>query len=167
MNGLRLAQLSDLAEIMDVVKDAQEFLKAHNSGQWQDGTPTIATIAEDSMNNRFYVWEEEDAIIGIIALLDHDQDYESLKSGQWRFPPPYLVIHRFAVRSDHHAQGIATKMLQTVEQIARERKIMTIRADTHELNRPMINVLIKNGFSRCGEVLIEGTKPRIAFDKSI
>lgn len=167
MNGLRLAKLSDLADIMDVVIDAQEFLKAQNSGQWQDGTPTIATIAEDSMHNRFYVWEEEGDIIGIIALLDHDQDYDSLKSGQWRFPPPYLAIHRFAVRSDHHAQGIATRMLEIVEQIARERKIMTIRVDTHELNLPMINVLTKNGFSRCGEVLIEKTKPRIAFDKRI
>ncbi|MDY0345574.1 MAG: hypothetical protein RBR44_03360 [Bacilli bacterium] len=82
MNGLRLAQLSDLVEIMDIVKDAQEFLKTQNSGQWQDGTPTIATVAEDSMNNRFFVWEEEGVIIGIIALLDYDQDYESLKSGQ-------------------------------------------------------------------------------------
>jgi len=33
MNGLRLAQLSDLVEIMDIVKDAQEFLKTQNSGQ--------------------------------------------------------------------------------------------------------------------------------------
>ena len=167
MNGLRLAQLSDLVEIMDIVKDAQEFLKTQNSCQWQDGTPTIATVAEDSMNNRFFVWEEEGVIIGIIALLDYDQDYESLKSGQWHFSPPYLAIHRFAVRSDYHAQGIATKMLQAVELIARKRSIKTIRVDTHALNVPMINVLTKNGFLKCGEVLIEGIKPRIAFDKKI
>ena len=167
MNGLRLARLSDLAQIMDVVKDAREFLKAQNSGQWQDGTPSIATIAEDSMNNRFFVWEEEGVIIGIIALLDYDQDYESLKSGQWRFSPPYLAIHRFAVRSDYHAQGIATKILQAVELIAGERNIHTIRVDTHELNIPMIGLLEKNGFTKCGEVLIEGIKPRITFDKKI
>lgn len=167
MNGFRLARLSDLAQIMDVVKDAREFLKAQNSGQWQDGTPLIATIAEDSMNNRFFVWEEEGAIIGIIALLDHDSDYENLKSGQWRFPAPYLVIHRFAVRSDYHAQGIATKILQAVELIAGERNIHTIRVDTHELNIPMIGLLEKNGFAKCGEVLIEGIKPRITFDKKI
>jgi RimJ/RimL family protein N-acetyltransferase len=118
MNGLRLARLSDLAQIMDVVKDAREFLKAQNSGQW-------------------------------------------------RFPALYLVIHRFAVRSDYHAQGIATKILQAVELIAGERNIHTIRVDTHELNIPMIGLLEKNGFAKCGEVLIEGIKPRITFDKKI
>ena len=115
-----------------------------------------------------FMYGKKKAILSASSLfLDHDQDYDSLKSGQWRFPPPYLAIHRFAVRSDHHAQGIATRILETVDQIARERKIMTIRVDTHELNLPMISVLTKNGFSRCGEVLIEKTKPRIAFDKRI
>ena len=167
MNGLRLARLSDLNEIMDVVKDAQDFLKLQNSGQWQDGTPSIATIVEDSMKGRFYVWVEEGIIVGIIAILDYDKDYDHLKSGQWRFPAPYLVIHRFAVRSDYHAQGIATNILKVVEDIAQERSIRTIRIDTHEKNIPMINLLVKNGFEMCGEVMIEGIKPRIAFDKRL
>ncbi|MFA5421324.1 MAG: GNAT family N-acetyltransferase [Bacilli bacterium] len=167
MNGLRLAHLSDLTDIMDVVNDAQKFLKKQNSGQWQDGAPTIATIAEDSINDRFYVWEEEGVIVGIIALLNHDEDYDHLTSGQWRFPTPYLVIHRFAVKSDHHSQGIATSILRAVEGIAKGKSIQTIRVDTHEKNIPMINLLVKNGFEKCGEVMIEGTKPRIAFDKSI
>lgn len=114
MNGLRPARLADLKEIMDVVKDAQNFLKKQNSGQWQDGTPSIATIVEDSLNNRFYVWEEEGVIVAIIALLDHDKDYDQLKSGKWRFSPPYLVIHRFVIRSDYHLRGIATSILKAV-----------------------------------------------------
>jgi len=167
MNGLRLAVIQDLPSIMDVVKDAQEFLKPQNSGQWQDGTPSIATIAEDSINNRFYVWEEDEIIVGIIALLDFDKDYDHLVSGHWRFPAPYLVIHRFAVLSQFHSRGIASKILQAVEDIAKERNIKTIRIDTHERNAPMIALLIKKGFAQCGEVLIEGTKPRITFDKEI
>ncbi|MFA7020551.1 MAG: GNAT family N-acetyltransferase [Bacilli bacterium] len=167
MNSLRLARLSDISQIMDVVQDAQDFMKNQNSGQWQDGTPSIATIAEDSMHDRFYVWEEEGNVIGIIALLDYDKDYDKLVSGQWRFPAPYLAIHRFAVKSKYHSQGIATKMLQAVERIAKERNVKTIRVDTHKNNFPMINLLIKNGFAECGEALIEGIKPRITFDKSL
>ena len=167
MNGLRLAKIQDLPEIMDVVIDAQEFLKSQDSGQWQDGTPSIATIAEDSTNGRFYVWEEDEKIVGIIALLDHDADYDNLVSGKWRFSGPYIVIHRFAVRSEYHSPGIAIKMLKAVEEIAKERNIETIRIDTHEKNTPMISLLLKNGFQECGKVLIEKTKSRITFDKSI
>lgn len=167
MNGLRLAVFQDLPAIMDIVEDAQAFLKTQDSGQWQDGTPNISTIAEDSLHNRFFVWEEEGTIIGITALLDYDKDYDHLTSGHWRFSGSYLVIHRFAVLSQYHSQGIASKMLKAVEEIAKERKAKSIRVDTHKKNAPMIALLTKNGFVECGEVMIDSTKPRITFDKEI
>lgn len=39
-----------------------------------------------------------------------------------------------------------------------------IRIDTHEQNRPMQQALTRYGFQRCGDVVYEEGKERIAFD---
>lgn len=41
----------------------------------------------------------------------------------------------------------------------------SLRADTHEDNKIMQHLLEKNGFARCGIILADDGKPRIAYQK--
>ena len=71
---------------------------------------------------------------------------------------PYGVVHRIA--SDHSEKGIGTFCLKW----AIERAGGHLRIDTHPANYVMRALLIKSGFSERGNVLIGGTKPRIAYE---
>lgn len=161
------ATLSDLPSIMKVIEDAQAVLKLQHSGQWQDGSPSIVTIRNDIENNNFYVAKKEHSVVGVFALLSYEPAYDNLLSGVWRFQAPYLVIHRFAVSSSFARQGIATKMLNYCEEIAKQNHIHVLRVDTHDKNIPMKNLLIKHGYQFAGTTLIDGTKLRSAYEKYI
>ena len=43
----RLAKKDDLSEIMRIIADAKDFLKASGSPQWQNGYPNESVIMDD------------------------------------------------------------------------------------------------------------------------
>jgi GNAT superfamily N-acetyltransferase len=161
----RLATPADLEAILEIIAEARAFLAAQNSGQWQDGHPRPEAIAQDIENHRYYVIEANGIIIGGLALLDHEPDYEDLLEGHWLQSGSYLVIHRMATRNDYRGQGYGRFALENVETLGRLRQVASIRVDTHEKNRPMIALLEKTGYQRIGVVLLTNFKRRVAFEK--
>ncbi len=171
MNGmekqltLTRASFIDIDAIMSIIDEARQFMKSQLSGQWQDGTPRRSTILDDIAQQRFFVARLKDRIVGCFALLDDEPGYQHLLRGQWRQDGPYLVIHRFATHRDCFGQGIASYMLAQIEVMAKHRQINIIRVDTHVRNIPMLNLLVKHGYIRCGSTLIEKNKLRDVFEK--
>jgi GNAT superfamily N-acetyltransferase len=160
-----LAHIEDLKAIMDIIHDAQLFMRSQNSGQWQDGSPSEATLRSDIEKRQLYIVNDGEIIHGVTAILGHDADYDHLIEGSWKNDQPYLVIHRFAVSSKYRHGGIGTYMLSRVEDLARKRHISDLRVDTHEKNLPMIALLEKNGYEKRGIAMLGGTKERIVFEK--
>lgn len=160
-----LATYDDLPSILLIIHDAQEFMKSQNSGQWQDGSPSESAFRNDVNNQRLYVAKDGKEVCGVCALLNYDPDYSQLTTGSWIIKEPYIVIHRFAVSSKHRGSGIAQFMISETEKLAKREQIIDIKADTHEKNIPMISLLIKCGFQKRGEVLLEKTKQRVVFEK--
>lgn len=161
----RLATISDLPIIMQIIADAKIRMAKHNSGQWQDGTPSLDTIKNDILNNSYYVAIHIDNIVGGCAVLTFEEGYEHLLEGKWSVIGPYLVIHRFAVAASYLGQGVGTFMLDNIGLIAKQKEVKSIRIDTHVKNREMISLLNKFGFNHVGRTLIEKTKERIVFEK--
>lgn len=162
-----LAKFIDLPAIMTIIHEAQAFMKSQNSGQWQDGSPSENTFRQDIDNQRLYVVKDGKDILGVCAIMNYDPDYAHLTSGSWMIKEPYLVIHRFAVSEKARGSGIAKYMLLEAEKLARRQGIVSIKADTHEKNLPMISLLQATGFQKRGEVLLQQTKQRIVFEKVI
>lgn len=167
MRYVTLATLLDIDDIMAIISAAQKMMASQGSGQWQDGSPSRETILNDIYQHHFYVAKDEEEIIGVMAILDFDKDYAHLLTGAWTYKEPYMVIHRFAVKGHLRGQGVGSFMLQEAETIAKKVNITTIRIDTHDLNTPMISLLNKNGYRACGTVILEQTKLRTVFEKSI
>ena len=44
---IRKSQLEDIRQIMDVIHDAQESMRANGIPQWQDGYPNEEVISQD------------------------------------------------------------------------------------------------------------------------
>ncbi|MFA5235340.1 MAG: GNAT family N-acetyltransferase [Bacilli bacterium] len=163
----RLATNADQDSILKVIAEARAFLATQGSGQWQDGHPRPEAIAKDIENGRYYVIEVDGMVIGGLALLDYEPDYEELLEGHWRQPGAYLVIHRMALGASHRGQGYGRFALEQVEAIARSLRVGSIRVDTHEKNRPMIALLQKMDYQKIGVVLLNNFKRRLAFEKIV
>ena len=77
-----------------------------------------------------------------------------------------MVFHRVAISPDHLGRGLAKFLLQKIEEIARNKGIPSLRADTNFDNAPMLHLFEKLGYKYCGEVTFRGT-PRKAFEKKL
>lgn len=166
---MRIAKKEDIKEIMNVVKSAQEFLKACGSSQWQDGYPTPEDFLEDIKEGDLYVYEETGRIVGIVVLLRReDENYEEIYSGNWLNDEPYYSVHRIAVST--RGKAIATKMMEFVERVALAEGIKNLRADTTEENLIMQHLFEKFGYQRCGVIYLKRTEvnnKRIAYQKML
>ena len=48
----------------------------------------------------------------------------------------------------------------------RGKKIQHLRIDTHENNKVMQHLILKNGFEKCGIIYVDDGSPRVAFEKN-
>lgn len=67
-----------------------------------------------------------------------------------------MTIHRIAVDVRLRNQGIGLFMLKKAEEMCKEKKIASIRADTWDSNYPMKHFLLSNRFQLCGRIDAHG-----------
>lgn len=167
----RLAEISDLDRIMEIVGDAQRFLRESGVDQWQDGYPTREVFETDIMRGCCHVFIFEGKIAGVISVFfENDESYERVYDGSWLTGDiPYSVFHRAAVGNEYRGKGIAREMLSYVDSATREHGFSSIRGDTHRDNKAMRALLEKSGFVHCGTVYLssgkEASRGRICYEK--
>ena len=158
----------DLKNIMEIIKEAKEFLKANKVDQWQSGYPNEESILLDIEKGYSYVLEENEIILGTTALsFDGEKTYDQIYEGEWLSFGEYGVIHRIAVNMNSKIKGLGTEIIKRCEKICLEQGIRSIKIDTHEDNLTMQKLLEKNNFKYCGIIYLEGNIKRVAFEKEI
>lgn len=163
---LRIAMPEDTSAIWAILSAAIERRKADGSNQWQDGYPNEEVIANDIAHQYGYVLTEDNEILGYAALLiNNEPAYEAIK-GKWLTNADFIVFHRVAISSDHLGRGLAKFLLQKIEEIAHNKGILSLRADTNFDNALMLHLFEKLGYKYCGEVTFRGTL-RKAFEKKL
>ena len=164
--NLRKTEEQDLKVVMEIIKEAQEYLKKNNVDQWQDGYPTIQRFKEDIEKENSYVLVDDEQIVGTAYIaFEEEQDYNKIYKGSWLTLNDYAVIHRIAISNKARGGGAASKIMEEVERMCTERGIKSIKIDTHRDNLTMQNYLKKTGFKYCGIIyLIDGSE-RFAYEK--
>jgi len=165
--NLRKTRPEDCMQVVEIIRQAQVYLKEQGIDQWQDGYPNEESIASDIRNGVSYVYETEGTVLGTMALIfEKEPTYEVVYDGAWETEEiPYATIHRIAVADSQKGKGIAGKMLAEAERICRENKIHTLRVDTHEDNKSMQTWIKKTGFVYCGWIKLFSGAKRLAFEK--
>lgn len=162
---------NDLDRIMEIVKDAQEYLASLNIDQWQDGYPDETTILNDIDQNQSFVIREKGKIIGTtVFTCDEDLNYRTIEGGKWLTPneSKYGVIHRIAVANEHRGSGFAKFVFAESENRLKEMGVNSMRIDTHRGNLGMQNLLKNLDYQYCGIIyLARGGDERLAFEKII
>lgn len=160
---------------------AKERLRLNGVDQWQDGYPNRDVIAADIKNGESYVLIDESDMPEIIVHQAEDiaatavisfrgePTYEAISAGGWLTgeKDDYAVIHRIASADGKIRLGRATRLLCYAQELCRQRKVGSIRIDTHKDNQVMQRWLLKNGFIYCGQIVLADGAPRIAFEKVV
>lgn len=157
---IRNGCLNDLSRIMEIYEEARVLMKdSGNPDQWTNGYPQEWRVKEDIEKGINYVLEQDGLIEGVFVLLkDGDPDYLKIYQGEWLNDKPYWAIHRVA--SAGQRKGLTGEIFNWCLS-----QCHNIKIDTHQDNKIMQHVLLKNGFTPCGKVFITGAGERIAFQK--
>jgi hypothetical protein len=157
---IRLAQKSDLPAIMATFATARAFMRSSgNTVQWTSGYPARELIINSIEHRKQYVCTHEGDVVGTFYFaVESEPTYVHIIDGGWLNDAPYGVVHRLA--SSGRCKGIGAFCLEwCLEQAG------NIRIDTHRCNRVMLNILAKEGYTRCGVIFINDGTPREAFQK--
>ena len=157
----RGAVRGDLPQILKIYAHARAVMKASgNPTQWGDNFPPQELLEEDIDSNRLFLYVVNGQIEAVFAfILGADPTYAAIEDGQWLDDTlPYGTIHRLA--SAGHRKGVTDEVITWCLEHCE-----SLRADTHEDNKIMQHLLEKNGFARCGIILADDGKPRIAYQK--
>ena len=162
----RKAVPADLKQIMEIIKDAQGYLKELGIDQWQNQYPSEETILTDMHNGHGYVLLDDGNIIATVAIsFDGEPTYEPIYDGAWLSNEDYAVIHRLAVGKANKGKGISNDIMKLTEELCKERCIPSIKIDTHEQNLGMQHILRNNGYTYCGVIYVEDGTKRLAYEK--
>lgn len=161
---LRVANHDDKEEIMNIIEQARNHLKEANIDQWQQGYPDAAIIEEDIENKRGYILFDNDENIGYLCLdFGGDASYDEIE-GKWLSEQPYAVIHRLAISDKARGKGKGVEAFSLAWNVCVQKKVFSLRVDTHEENMKMQHIIKKSGFVYCGIVYqLEGK--RLAYEK--
>lgn len=165
---LRKSRKDDLKYIIEIINEAKEFLRESKIDQWQQGYPNEEVILRDIENQHAYVLEDNNKIIGTVALaFDKEKTYDLIYDGKWISNNEYAVIHRIAASRRYNIKGTGTEIIKSIEKICKDKGIKSIKIDTHEENLVMQKLLNKNDFKYCGVIYLEDKAKRVAFEKVI
>lgn len=165
---LRISKREDINRIMDIINEGKISLKNSKVDQWQNGYPNEEVILRDIENGESFVLEYNDEIIGTTALsFRGEKTYDNIYEGKWISNGKYAVIHRIAVAKVEGIKSVGSEILNEAEKICLSRDIKNIKIDTHEDNKAMQGLLLKNNYEYCGVIYLEDGSKRIAFEKEL
>jgi len=156
---------------MEIIEDAQRFLKQSGVDQWQNGYPTREIYEDDIKRGCCHVFIVEGSVAGVISVfLEPEESYAGIEDGKWLSgDTEYAVFHRMAVGNSYRGRGIAGQMLSFAENIAIEHGYFSLRGDTHRDNKTMRGLLERCGFIHCGTIYLNGERDarneRVCYEK--
>jgi len=165
---VRKANISELDRIMEMVAQAQEYMREAGFCQWDNGYPSRELISEDiEKGNRYVVCEGDTVMASAGIFFGEEPDYKEIYDGKWINESPYLSIHRICVDNSSKGMGLGGALVRCAEEIGRNNNIKNLRCDTHEENKSMRRMLEKNGFVHCGTIHLSDGSPRVAYHKKM
>lgn len=171
--AIRLAQVSDLSDILVITHQASSRLASQGIPQWQGGYPSRINFEHDIAKQQLFVAiDDAQHVVGFASIsLDEDPNYDTVFGGSfWTIPHPSVVIHRLAVDERYLGQGIAQALYHHAEVIAQQQERHSLKVDTHEKNIAMNRLIMKMGYRLIGTIKLahDAIDPwRLAYEKII
>lgn len=156
---IRQTTLEDLETVMLLYSKARDFMRVHgNPAQWGNTYPERELIEKDIHEGKSYVCIAEGEIVATFYFAEEeDPTYKEIEEGHWLNDASYGVVHRIVGGGQKGAASFCLNWCFN--------QCENIRIDTHRDNKPMQNLLQKNGFKYCGIIHIADGSERLAYQK--
>lgn len=143
---LRLANINDLSKLKAVYKNIIDNMIRNKISIWDEIYP-CEFFSDDIENNRLYVLvEENEDIVAAFALCESNAGESYVK---WENAnDKALYLDRFGVNIDYSRRGIGSIMLKHAITLTKQKNAKYLRLFVVDINKPAINVYLKNGFSQ-------------------
>ena len=147
---IRVAVLSDVPQIMEVIACVVPLMRATGNLQWDSTYPNPEVFERDISLGQLWVADIDGHIAGVSAITT-DQADEYTQAG-WDINETAIVTHRLAVSPHYGGMGIAGALLMKAEQEAIRRHIKLLRIDTNIHNHAAQKLFPKLGYVFAGEI---------------
>ena len=167
---IKLSTFEDIPAIIAIINDAKEYLASQKIDQWQNGYPNAEQVVNDIKNNESYVVvNDENEIIATAMFTTNPEPTYKIIDGNWNIDEneKYGVVHRMAIKKEFRKFGLATFMFHEFQMQLLEKKIKSLKIDTHEKNLGMQALIKKLGYTYCGIIYTNYHAKRLAFEKVI
>ncbi|MDR1569662.1 MAG: GNAT family N-acetyltransferase [Oscillospiraceae bacterium] len=142
-----LAQMADVSEVIELYHS----LIGTPGCAWNLDYPDMETVESDIESGSLYILKYYDKIIAAAALGISDE----LEKINWSIKNP-CDLARFGVQASMQNRGIGTLLLKNVMNAAKERGFDGIRMLVSKKNLSALALYNKNGFIKCGEIVMYG-----------
>lgn len=142
---IRHGRVEDVDSILEIVKEVTVRMNAEGNFQWNQFYPLRDDFLKDIERQELYVAvdsENNDQVLGMVGICDA-QPVEYGDITTWDKDIRSLVPHRLAVSPFHQSKGVAQRLLQLAEELAREKGISRVRVDTNDQNHRVQHILEK------------------------
>lgn len=164
------ATKEDLGIILDLVKEAQKFLKEQGVHQWQDGYPGDRDIIKDLIEQESFLFYEGGVAIGYMTIVLHpEESYNKLLEGEWlNKNQTEGAMHHVIISKLARGKGLSKELFDLGIHICRIHGKESIRIDTHPDNSRMQHVICKNNFHKCGVIQLQPSGDlRLVYEQKI
>jgi len=140
----RLAKINDLPKLKAMYKNIIDNMNRNNIPIWDEIYP-CEFFRDDIENNRLYLLvEENEDIVAAFALCESNAGESYVK---WENAyDKALYLDRFGVNVDYSRRGIGSIMLEHAITLSKQKNAKYLRLFVVDINKPAINVYLKNGF---------------------
>ena len=160
---LRLASISDLPKLKEVYKKIIDNMNDNNIKIWDDIYP-CEFFGNDINSNSLYVLKnEKDVIVGAFALCDSNsgEGHVGWKDNDGKA----VYLDRLGVNVNYSKQGIGTTLLNYAIEIAKQKSAEYLRLFVIDINKPAVNLYLKNGFTQASGTYVEVIDECLAFNE--
>ncbi len=168
----RRAEPEDMDNILEMAADASEYLRFQGVDQWQNGYPSREAFARDISLGQGWLFTCGGKAAAYAALsMAHEDTYDTIDGAWLTDMDGYAAVHRVMIAADYRGTGVGREIFSLAEDLAAGNGRVSVRVDTHRENGPMLGLLAKLGYRRCGVIRLvasDGNDPhRDAFEKIV
>jgi len=159
--NLRLAEKNDLPQLKTMYEKIIGNMIKNNIQIWDEVYP-CEFFQHDIENNRLYILAEDNDIVAAFALCESNDGEGHLK---WKdIKEKAIYIDRFGVNVNYLRQGIGGIMLKSAMKLAKQKGAKYLRLFVVDINKPAINLYLKNGFNQVDGIYEERIDDSVLYE---
>lgn len=164
---LELKKAATLDLVYEIMMDAKKYFKESGIPQRQGEYPSRELLQSDIDSGCGYFMVVDGEVAGYFMMsFDGENTYREIFDGTWTMDCSYVVIHRFALRSNYRGKGLSRQFLSLIElEILEHFYYHYICIDTHRDNQVMRHLLESMNYRYAGIIYLENGEERLAYDK--